>query len=295
MKIEPPIFFLLMVIVFAPEFVNCQTWLNVKEVFDFSPGSFFHYSSVISGYETSEQTATTYLVTSRTDSSDITGDTISILYTVLVHQKYENSITAFANYERTFQSVWYYDHLNDSISSEKNIQFSSHYYGNDSIGRARFTTCSERYNYLDDKSQIHVIEKKQWAKGLGLISHNYSEFSNSDQFKASTQLVYYKKSGQAGCGTPLSNGKGLTDICNSTILSVFPNPSTDILNVVFIKGYLPGYSLHVTDVSGQIVSLNELKLRFNSIDISTFKRGVYFLKVTNGNGNSVITEKLVKE
>jgi hypothetical protein len=58
------------------------------------------------------------------------------------------------------------------------------------------------------------------------------------------------------------------------LFSIYPNPTTDILN---IKGDLTGKIIEILDISGK----SHIKTLNKSIDVSDLTTGVYFLKVDN--------------
>ena len=91
--------------------------------------------------------------------------------------------------------------------------------------------------------------------------------------------------GNAGDGT--SGIKQLMVKYNS--LSIFPNPASDVINVV-VKNYS---KLELINTIGQVVKSYTVNGN-TTIDISSFNKGIYFAKITDINGNT-ISKKLVIE
>lgn len=82
---------------------------------------------------------------------------------------------------------------------------------------------------------------------------------------------------------------GNSDFENGTSITIYPNPSTGIFNIVSQQNV----SVEIYDLLGKLVYNQSLANGTNSIDISHFNTGVYLLKVTDGNGNSE-SYKLIK-
>lgn len=82
---------------------------------------------------------------------------------------------------------------------------------------------------------------------------------------------------------------GNSDFENVTRITIYPNPSTGIFNIVSQQNA----SVEIYDLLGKLVYNQSLANGTNSIDISNFNSGVYLLKATDANGNSE-THKLIK-
>lgn len=66
----------------------------------------------------------------------------------------------------------------------------------------------------------------------------------------------------------------------------YPNPS---FNIIYIKGETPDISISIYDVFGKEVITQKAT---NQVDISTLKKGIYFVKISDG--IKIYTNKLVK-
>ena len=72
-------------------------------------------------------------------------------------------------------------------------------------------------------------------------------------------------------------------------IAVFPNPATDILNVI-----LPQKSvLEILTIEGQIVRTFNSEIPRTTIDIQSLSNGLYLLKATTG--NEVVIRKFIKQ
>ncbi len=77
---------------------------------------------------------------------------------------------------------------------------------------------------------------------------------------------------------------------NTDHFSVFPNPSSDIININ-LSSEMVNASFSLVDASGRIVMTQTLSNQMNVIDMATLEKGIYVIQVTN---NGVIsTNKLV--
>lgn len=76
---------------------------------------------------------------------------------------------------------------------------------------------------------------------------------------------------------------GIADISNSEI-QIYPNPSTGIFNVE-LSGFGPQFSISVLDFAGRVMEKEEVNTSANeyrnTLDLSKYSSGVYFLKFSN--------------
>lgn len=130
------------------------------------------------------------------------------------------------------------------------------------------------------------------ASGSGLVTF-YGAFNASDgddtkfgdSIFTSTLLI-----GENGNGIPSFNA-------NEFKLSVFPNPSSEFVNVRFSLVGNSDVAISLMDMKGNIVSnlFSESTLNgevHNTFDISSYTKGVYFLKL-NVDGRSALHKLLV--
>ena len=88
---------------------------------------------------------------------------------------------------------------------------------------------------------------------------------------------------------------GVNDLTNAIAMSVYPNPTKDILNVVFTEKLDITNEIVITNAIGQVVyaisNVNSLSLELNT---TTFADGVYYLTVTSGSNATHKTFTVVK-
>jgi len=73
---------------------------------------------------------------------------------------------------------------------------------------------------------------------------------------------------------------------------ISPNPTSNYVNVKVINGR--NYTIQLINILGKEM-LKQTILSDKSIDVSSFDRGVYFIKITDENGVEVKTSKIVLE
>ena len=101
----------------------------------------------------------------------------------------------------------------------------------------------------------------------------------------------YTNGTAAGIRMKLGSGQGFNveeDLVSG--ISVYPNPSTGILNIDFETNN--SFSVEVTNIIGEIVLLKDVESN-TSIDLSNFDKGTYLVKVSNSNLSK--TERIVIE
>lgn len=83
---------------------------------------------------------------------------------------------------------------------------------------------------------------------------------------------------------------GVNDMQNESSIKLYPNPATDILNIsVEVTA-----DLEVINIAGQVVLSTSVDAQNTTIDISNLNRGMYFVKITDKNGNAA-SQKLIIE
>ena len=94
----------------------------------------------------------------------------------------------------------------------------------------------------------------------------------------------------------LLNELGVTEVhslCDNITVSVFPNPATDKV-FVCVKGDVPaGLNATLVTVTGCVVTRFELPENTNSLPVSQYPAGMYYLVLSDANGNKWV-EKVTK-
>lgn len=80
-----------------------------------------------------------------------------------------------------------------------------------------------------------------------------------------------------------------TEIETNNKLSIYPNPTTDFLN---INSEIAISELKISDINGRII--NNLQFIDDKLNVGELQKGIYFIKITDINGN-ISTEKIIKK
>jgi hypothetical protein len=76
-------------------------------------------------------------------------------------------------------------------------------------------------------------------------------------------------------------------------LSLFPNPTKDVLYFEPGNNKLAKYNVRVYNIMG-VMLINTISTD-NSINVSSLKEGIYILQITSADNNVNVTSKFIKE
>ena len=120
------------------------------------------------------------------------------------------------------------------------------------------------------------------AGKYSLIIQGGAELTPQTGFSNYSSLGYYAMEGTLTGAIVTSIG----EVSFENKVAAFPNPTADVLNISY--GFNnPNTQVMLIDITGQIVYQNNQMVQ--SIDLSSFAKGIYFLKITAG------TESCVKK
>lgn len=88
---------------------------------------------------------------------------------------------------------------------------------------------------------------------------------------SSSKIVNIK---QAEIISSINNNK------NEPLLQVYPNPVTDRLNIKFMH-YVSRYQIEIYSNSGLLIVKKESNMMSETVDLSSFPKGIYYLKLFN--------------
>ena len=77
------------------------------------------------------------------------------------------------------------------------------------------------------------------------------------------------------------------------VMTIYPNPANDILNIEFLNIVSPTMILTVADATGKKLYTQQLTTSSTSINTSMYAKGVYFATIVNQ--NETITQKFIVE
>jgi hypothetical protein len=128
------------------------------------------------------------------------------------------------------------------------------------------------YPYLQAGNMVQfILEAPTATSGSVLFSNGIAE----PDFAPVLDIAYGPKT------------VGVAEVKNDVLIDVYPNPTTGFLN---IKG-ADNANVEVYDILGRPVLKTQLVNQ--SIDLSNFAPGVYFVRLVNGTG--VVIKKIVKQ
>jgi hypothetical protein len=92
-------------------------------------------------------------------------------------------------------------------------------------------------------------------------------------------------------GADVTNAAGIDDI-EPTTASIFPNPSSDVINISLDKGQL--LKIELFSMTGRLIFKKDLISRTYALNISDYPSGVYLVRVFNQN-NDIVNTKILKK
>lgn len=111
----------------------------------------------------------------------------------------------------------------------------------------------------------------------------YEEFSNPDYIVTPGIQIPHEYVTETGVEYPA------LDI----FVGVYPNPVVDFLNLSFPEFDKEIYTIHLQDISGRILFLDDIKKELTEIDFRSLQPGIYVLSIRN-KGLIVKTFKIAK-
>ncbi len=106
-----------------------------------------------------------------------------------------------------------------------------------------------------------------------LVIQGGAELTPQTGFSAYSSLGYYGMEGTVTGATVTSIG----DVTLDNSIVAFPNPTNDVLNISYANGY-SNAKITLSNATGQTVFVSDKFVQ--TIDMSDFSKGIYFLKIT---------------
>jgi hypothetical protein len=97
--------------------------------------------------------------------------------------------------------------------------------------------------------------------------------------------------GCSATSSPCSITNGIEQYSGSNSINIFPNPANDIITIEN-SFFSNDQTIYVYNIQGQLLIQQPLRQIKSDIDISGFANGMYFIRVSSGDGNAV--KKFVK-
>lgn len=108
----------------------------------------------------------------------------------------------------------------------------------------------------------------------------FDQINNSPTTAANIYIAHFEP-------LPLS-----TTNFNASSISIFPNPSNGTIEIIFENNDFSNAKLELYDITGKLISLNQLNNKYNSLTFTNISQGLYFAKITNFE-NVTVTKKII--
>ena len=151
----------------------------------------------------------------------------------------------------------------------------------------RKTTFSHNYDTL-----YYTHNTLKYTVGCGQVYQEYDEMSGSGSAYSELELVYFKKGDeewgeeQVIVGTP--------EISKKQRLMIFPNPTTDYLNIS-CNDAIANSSILIFNTNGQLQLSKKLNARNERISVSGLPSGVYLAQQIDSGGNIIARMKFINK
>jgi len=154
------------------------------------------------------------------------------------------------------------------------------YFGG-ALAEEKFMFYLADYRFANN-NQDYIVKDWKWVnlKSLGNVDSLVFELESSDV-------------GPYGICTPLffcidnfttsNSGVNVSEFNSNNIISIFPNPTTDILNINLSQFELETFEIEVFDFTGKLIYSKIINSKNNSILTSNFAKGIYQLRVKGKN------------
>lgn len=85
---------------------------------------------------------------------------------------------------------------------------------------------------------------------------------------------------------------GVEEIESLNRVEIYPNPATDLINIVFDKN--AEYSVRIMDISGKVIYTNSVNAERLVISENSMVSGIYFVQIIDADNNSITKKLIVK-
>jgi Secretion system C-terminal sorting domain/Bacterial pre-peptidase C-terminal domain/Fibronectin type III domain len=111
---------------------------------------------------------------------------------------------------------------------------------------------------------------------------------------ANSATVCYTLKVQLGTATVAGTQDVTQAMQNNTKVNIFPNPTTDKLNV-YLLGDNTQRTLVMFDATGKKIYAQTITDMITTLDLQKINRGLYYIKIMDAKGNVVHSEKILKD
>ena len=147
-----------------------------------------------------------------------------------------------------------------------------------------------------DEKKIESLESVNWE----LLEYKLADYIDiTDQMQIMVQIT-------AEGGQDITEGlldffnawdaspTSLSQLENANGLQIFPNPASDDLNLIIDESYINS-TYEVSNILGMKILEGILDSDREMIDVGNLKNGVYIIRLTDKNGNDLVSKKFIKQ
>ena len=132
----------------------------------------------------------------------------------------------------------------------------------------------------------------------GDIYNKYGFLINTDTVEIGTFTTENRYINRFGCDSTvhlqLTVNVGIDEIINENYIRIFPNPANENIEIQYISTNQKDFILTISDITGKILKIENLKTHSTRINISDLAKGMYFLTFERNN-QPVKTLKIIKQ
>lgn len=147
-----------------------------------------------------------------------------------------------------------------------------------------WTQIYDSYQWLDSNGDSIPNQNNQYFLASG--NESYSVIVKDNGCTEISPQVYVHELGVRESDFYNCNTVGVSKQEEKSLISVYPNPSSGIINVKVEAPYI-GLNYTITDIFGQLVCTGNLNESINYIYLNEFARGVYFLHIDQSNTSAI--------
>ena len=163
-------------------------------------------------------------------------------------------------------------------------------------------------NAVEGGCVFRMYNSDNWILMYDMYTSGAYQFTTStdlENFAVASTAISFDFTPRHGTIIPITNAElnairikwgvtKVTDLKVSTTFSVYPNPTSDNLNVTFKEAIRPGMTLSIYDLNGENVLNKTVSSSNEKLNVSSLKSGMYLLQYKNDNELMGSTKFVIK-
>lgn len=145
--------------------------------------------------------------------------------------------------------------------------------------------------------QLHLSSFAIWIEGIGSIYYLFqpaellcvSGNSSLECMINDSLFIYPSASSLCTVSVPEQISKPID-------IFIYPNPATESIQLksLQLSSQTIEFEIYINDLFGKVVKHTEVTYKKDKIDISSLKKGIYFIKILNQQHETLYTSKIIK-